>query len=126
MKRLVVGLVLLAVLLGLSAWAVDSLARTAEAVEARLLDAWELSLSGDLSRAGEKASEAAARWQQSYGLAASLADHERLREIDLGFGKLLTDLRQGDGPGFARNCYELVLQVRLLAESEELHYYNFL
>lgn len=126
MKHLALGIGILAALLALSLWAMATLDRTAGQVTELLESAWEQASSGSYDQAAEDANRAQAIWEKSYGLAASMVDHERLDKISQGF----TDLEAWDSLAqreeFSRQCLALADLVCSMAEAEQPYYYNIL
>lgn len=126
MKHFWIGICLLGALLCASLGAMFALDETADAMEPLLESAWERSLREDMEGAAEDAARALALWERHHALAASLVDHERLEEIDRGFGDLATYGRQAKAEEYAQVCHDLVLRIRAMAEAEKPYFYNFL
>lgn len=126
MKHLALGIGILAALLALSLWAMGTLDRTASQVTDLLQTAWEQASDGSYDQAAASARKAQAIWEKSFGLAASMVDHERLDKISQGF----TDLEAWDSLAqreeFSRQCLALAELVRSMAEAEQPYYYNIL
>lgn len=126
MKHLALGAGILAALLALSLWAMGTLDRTAGQVTMLLDQAWEQASAGSYDQAAASTRKAQDIWEDSFGLAASMVDHERLDKISQGF----TDLQAWDAleqrEEFTRQCLALSEQVRSMAEAERPYYYNIL
>lgn len=126
MKHFVIGICLLAILLGGAIWSVVALDRTAASMEESLQSAWERCLQDDLEGAILDTEKAQMVWERNHSLGASLVDHERLEEIDRAFGDLLTYSRLADSQNYAQVCHDLMIQVRAMAEAEKPYLSNFL
>lgn len=126
MKHFVIGICLLAILLGGAIWSVVALDRMAASMEESLQSAWERCLQDDLEGAILDTEKAQMVWERNHSLGASLVDHERLEEIDRAFGDLVTYSRLADSQNYAQVCHDLMIQVRAMAEAEKPYLSNFL
>ncbi len=126
MKHLALGAGILAALLALSLWAMGTLGRTAGQVTDLLQTAWEQASAGSYDQAAESTRRAQAVWEKSYGLAASMVDHERLDKISQGFTDLEAWNALAQREEFSRQCLALAELVRSMAEAEQPYYYNIL
>lgn len=126
MKYFGIGLGLLALLLAVSLLALDALEDLSGDLVPLLEGAAERVLEEDIPQARALASQAEALWQGRRELAAALADHERLENIEEGFAELRLCAEQAAWEEYARGCVRIASRLRVLAEGEKLTWENFL
>lgn len=126
MKRLWLGIGILAVILALSLMAMGCLGRMTDQTASLLEEAWQLSETGNQAQALALANQARARWTARYGLAASFMDHEELEEVTVSFAELQAWGALEKREEFAVRCRSLACLLRELGRGERLLYYTFL
>lgn len=126
MKRSWIGFFLLILLLAggiLSTWAMGAIH---EPIEAKLLQAAEISLQGDWDTAGQLFRTAEQDWQRTERFRSCFADHNPVEEIDAEFLALKVCCSQQDTVSFAAGCSSLARQVAAVGEAHELVWWNLL
>lgn len=118
MRRLSIGVALLAALLALGvgiAVGMDGIhARSAAALDA----AADAALDGDWQTAQLLSQQAQQMWRQNWQMVACVADHSPMDEIDTLFAQLPAYARGGEGVHFAATCAQLA---RLLEAMGDAH-----
>ncbi len=122
MKRFWIGLVTLAVLL-VAGWAVTQrYTGIYDPLSRQLSQASSQALAGDAA-ARETAGSARKTWQQQRNMAASVADHGLLEEIDALFAQLDTTRDMGD---LAELCAILAARTEAISEAQKITWWNLL
>lgn len=126
MKRVWLGTGLLAffLVLGilLSVWMTVTHAHISE----HLVDARELSQSGNMTEAGMSAQNAASLWETYRNRIATLADHTPMEEIDSLFCELGVYLRMDEPVHFAATCARLELLVQAMGDAHSINWWTVL
>lgn len=126
MKRLILGLIVLAALLalGITVSAVFTLAHepTAELLE----DAKEAALDGDWDRAIVLFNKAQNRWKNAWRFTAAFADHSPMDEMDGLFAQLEVFARQKSREQFPALCARLAELAEAMAESHRFCWWMLL
>lgn len=126
MKRLWIGIGLLALLLGaglLTTWRMD---RLGSPICDRLHRASQAALEQDWTEAKKLAEEAEALWQQNWHLSAALIDHTPMEEMDELYAKLRIYLDCRDPVPFAACCAQLETMTNATGEAHGFSWWNLL
>lgn len=124
MKRLWIGVGVLAVLLAVSLALLAGMQRMHKGISRDLDAAAEAALDGNWALARERTEKAAAVWHRGRHAAASLADHEPLETMDALFDLLKMLGRLERGPAFAGVCIRLSHLSGDVGESHALHLWS--
>lgn len=126
MKHFWIGVSILAVLLAGGIGSTVCLDRAMDQVGDRLEQAQEAAAAGDLDSARQAVAAAQKIWKQNRPLAACLADHEPLEQLDQGFHELEVWDRAEEPAQYEALCCILRQQALALATGEKPHFYNIL
>lgn len=126
MKRMYIGLGLLAVMLAVGIWVTVMFDRIHAPLSATLDQAQAAALAGDWEQAGILTGQAHAQWRRARELIAAVADHAPLEEMDALFARLevLQQMHQADE--FASDCAELSSLASAMADSQRILWWNLL
>ncbi len=126
MKRLWLGIVLLALLLGaglLTTWQMD---RLAQPVSRYLRTASQAALEEDWEKARQQMEQAEKQWQKHWHLSAALMDHTPMEDIDALYAKLPIYLQHRDAVAFAACCAQLETMTEATGEAHGFSWWNLL
>lgn len=126
MKRLVIGLTLLAVLLCLCLAITLAMAHIHYPIADALAQAADFAENGAWSQALACADEAAARWQTYHCFTAAFADHTPMDEMDTLLEELRVYARERENPHFSATCAHLQFIARAIAEAHRIDWWNLL
>ncbi len=126
MRRMYVGLGLLAVLLAMGIWLTTLFVGLHEPVTAVLEQAQEAALAGDWAKASALVHQVHEDWKEFRQFAATVADHEPLEEMDAMFCRLKAECRMQQADEFAADCGELARLADAMAESQKVVWWNLL
>lgn len=126
MKRLYIGIVLLAVLLVLGTCLTAAFSTLHDPLSARLSQAAEAAAAGDLPQAVALATEARGDWERWRRFTASVSDHEPLEQIDGLFARLAVLAQMEQPAEFAATCAEISRLTAAMADSQRLTWWDFL
>ncbi len=126
MKRLWLGIALLAIFLSLGLWVTKAMNNAHDPIAALLEEASEAALSGDLSKGISLGSEAKKQWESHRKATASVADHTPLEEIDRLFAEMEVYGQEEELPHFAACCKQLSTLVRSMGEAHSLTWWSLL
>lgn len=126
MKRLWIGVGLLALVLVGGIWAADWMGNTHHAMAAELDRAAELALTDRWEEAEAQVERLAEEWQKKRPVTAAFADHEPLEEIDGLFAQLRIYGALGRKGDFAGGCVYLARQLEALGENHSVTLSNLL
>lgn len=126
MKRLYIGIALLAIMLAVSICLTAAFSALHEPLSSKLDQAKSAAVAGDWEKATALTSDARASWVQFRRFTAAVADHEPLEQMDSLFARLevLGQLREVDE--FAADCAELSRLATAMAESQAFTWWNML
>lgn len=122
MKYLVIGLTLLALLLGFCLWSGRSLNARFSDVITPLKQAIETAEQGDAAGARKLAAEAFDTWKNQYSSFAAYLDHNEIDTVTQSFASI-EDLQEED---LLPSCKSLLFLLQSLAESDLLTFRNLL
>lgn len=126
MKRIWIGIGLLAAILAAGLWTTSRMADIHTGISGKLTISAQAALDGLWDRADALAREAEDVWKDSWNLSAALADHTVLDEIDglLAEAKIYRQSR--DGVAYAAICARLATAIEALQEAHSLTWRNLL
>lgn len=126
MKRICMGLVILAVLLGLALLLAAFMDQTQTPIASYLRQAARAALGGDWDKAEALSHNAFVAWQRHKRLTAALEDHEPIEEMETLFAELELQLQQRQAASFAVTCNRLAQLATAIAEDHALTWWNLL
>lgn len=126
MKRICMGLVILAVLLGLALLLAAFMDQTQTPIASSLRQAARAALGGDWDKAEAFSHNAFVAWQRHKRLTAALEDHEPIEEMETLFAELELQLQQRQAASFAVTCNRLAQLATAIAEDHALTWWNLL
>lgn len=126
MKRLWIGMGLLTFLLAASLYLGDSLTEQIQPVEKDLDKAAVAALEGNWPLASALYLRAEDYWDTRRNLAAALARHDPIEQIDAGFSVLPAYAACEDTVGFCTACGQLAQQLRSLPQPHGPLWWNLL
>lgn len=126
MKRLWLGIGILAVLLVVGITATVSMENICQPLTEALNEAAEAVQTGQWEQALELSETAHARWQHWRGISAAITNHEPMEEVDALFDTLKIYARQRDVVRFADCCAQLAALTDAISESQAIYWWNVL
>ncbi len=126
MRRLIWGLCILGLLLGLCAGVAWAMERVHEPISSLLQQAAEAADREDWAAARRLTIAAQARWTQYWRFTAAVADHTPMDELDGLFGELETYLQHEEQPHFSATCRHLALLANAMADSHTPSWWNII
>ncbi len=126
MKRLWLGVALLAVLLAASIAAQAVTGRIHEPIAKDLEQAADAALAEDWEQANLSYRRARDAWQRCHGATASVADHSPMDELDMLFAELQVFAREREAVHFAATCRSAAQMAQAMAQAHSLTWWNFL
>ena len=126
MKRLWFGAGLLIILLAASLYLGDALMELVQPVEADLDKAAVAALEENWPLASALYLRAEKQWDSKRNLAAVLAHHDPIQQIDVGFSTLPSLAACADSAGFCAACSQLAQQLRSLPQPHDPKWWNLL
>ena len=124
MKRLFIGIGLLAVILAAGLLIPEYLEFCHEPIIDDLDRAAELAMDGEWERTAYLTERAEEKWQEKRPVTAAFTDHEPMDEIDGMFAQLELYADAGDSVAFSGTCVYLVSQLDALGDYHELNFWN--
>ncbi len=126
MRRLVLGISILAVLLALSVGISLAMERIHSPVADALEQAAQAALDQDWKKAEALAKDARARWEKYWIFTAAVADHTPMDDTDGLFAELSVYLQDQEMPHFAATARHLSELARAMADSHSVNFWNLL
>lgn len=126
MRRLTVGIVIMALLLLGSGLIGGAMSRIHRPIAQALAQAAEQAQSGDWAQAQESAAHAAARWRYYHCFTAAFADHTPMDEMDALLQELEVYARAREDPHFSATCAHLSDMAGAFAQCHLLTWWNLL
>lgn len=126
MRRMWIGIGLLALMLVGGLWAADWMQQAHGEMAADLNRGAQLALENRWEEAERQADRAERAWQKKRPVTAAFADHEPLEEIDGLFAQLRIFAAAGKGADFAATCGYLAQQLEALGDDHRFTLYNLL
>lgn len=125
-RRLIVGIVILTLTLGLSigtAWGMQAIHKPSEEV---LTEAAQLAAEGNMPEAVSLGQEAFCRWQKFRGITAAFADHNPMDDTERLFREMIVYGQTGEAPHFAACCTQLSAMLKAIYETHGFSLKNIL
>ncbi len=126
MKRLWIGIVILALLLAGGYLIRTALISIHTPIALDLEQAAEAALREDWATALRLARVATDRWNRYHRFTAAFADHNPMDELDGLFAQLPVYAQQRENPHFSATCKQLSFLATAIAESHRLSWWNLL
>ncbi len=126
MKRLWLGIVLLAALLAVSLATQAATNRIHDPMAKDLEQAAEAALAGDWAEADRLYARSRDAWQRYHGATASIADHSPMDELDMLFAQLQVFSRERETLHFAATCRSAAQIAQAMADAHSLTWWDFL
>lgn len=126
MKRLWIGIVILALLLGSGIGTTVFALRTHSNISQTLQQASEAALRGKWQDAKRLSSDAKTTWESFRKVTASIADHEPMEEIDDLFAQMEIYLLTRQQIPFAACCASLEILTDAIGEAHAVNWWNLL
>lgn len=126
MKRLIIGLAILAVLLCLCLGITLIMERIHRPIADGFEQAAALAEAGAWSQALACAEEAAARWETYHNFTAAFADHTPMDEMDTLLNELRVYAHDRENPHFSATCTHLQFLARAIADAHRIDWWNLL
>ena len=126
MKRLWLGLVLLALFFALGLVVSACMDRVHMEIAGELENAAQLALQENDTLARQQAQSAKSKWEKSWGWTAAVADHAPMDEIDGLFAQLQAFESPEERAHYAATCAQLAKLVNAMAEAHRLSLQNLL
>lgn len=126
MKRLWIGIGLLAVILVMGLWSASRLRDIHTGISEDLTNAAAAAQDGQWQQADKLARQAQQKWRDSWNFSAAMADHTVLDEIDGFFAQAEVYRKNRNGVDYAATCARLANAVEALQEGHRLTWWNLL
>lgn len=126
MKRIWLGLGILALFLALGLGSSYGMQSLHKPLAHNLERAASAALSGDLSAGKEQAEKARQQWERQWNATAVLADHTPMDEIDSLFARLEIYSKTSNTEAFAAGCRQLAQLITATAEAHSFTWWNIL
>lgn len=126
MKRIWIGIGLLAALLLAGIWVADAMADSHEPGAADLRRASQLALEEDWDMAEALTGRARDTWEKRWRVTASFADHEPMDEIDGMFAELKVYARVKDEVAYSGTCAHLAELMDAMGKAHSFNWWNLL
>ena len=126
MKRLWIGIGLLAAILAVGLWTSAHMTEVHTEIADELTEAARAAQAGAWDRAEELTREAQEDWKEGWNFSAALADHTVLDEVDGLFAQAEVYRKNRDAVAFAAVCAQLASSVRAIQEGHKLSLWNLL
>ena len=124
MRRMWVGVVLLAALLATGVLTAYLTAQAHSPVTRELGKAAQAALTEDWEQAGKCAARAQAIWQGNWDLTAAVADHSPMEEIDGLLAELQIYLHKRESVHFSATCARLCKLAQDMADAHAISWWN--
>lgn len=126
MKRLWIGIILLALMLAGGIWITVVSARSNGEIGQLLQSAGDAALTGQWQQAAHYYTEALAGWEKKHHATAALTDHEPMEEIDSLFAEARVYLRSKDPAAFSACCASLSVFIEAIGDAQSVHWWSLL
>ncbi len=126
MKRLWLGIFILAALAALGIWATVGISHICQPLSDSLNQAADRVQEGQWELALALSQDARQQWEQWQKLTASVTNHQPMEEVDALFGALEVYARQRDALRFADCCARLSAVTSAIAEAQAIYWWNIL
>lgn len=126
MKRIWIGIGLLAALLVLGIWTAEVMEDSQLPCAKDLRRASELALEEDWSQAEALTKRARDKWEKRWRITAALADHEPMDEIDSIFAELKVYAAVRDEVAYSGTCAQLAELMEAMGAAHSFNWWNLL
>lgn len=126
MKRIWLGIGILALFLALGLWSAHSMGKLHIPLAQDLEKAASSALSGDMQLGQALAKKAKETWDAQWHKSAIWADHTPMDEIDGLFARLEAFSETKNAESFAAYCKQLAKLITATAEAHSLNWWNIL
>ena len=126
MKRIWIGIGLLAALLVAGIWVAESMEDSHLPGAQDLRRASELVLEEDWSKAEALTKRARDKWEKKWRMTASVADHEPMDQIDGMFAELKVYAKVKDEVAYSGTCAHLAELMEALGHAHSFNWWNLL
>lgn len=126
MKRLWIGIGVLAVMLAAGIWLTLLFARIHAPMSRDMEQASDAALSGDWEKATALAENARADWEQYRSLIAASADHEPLEQMEYLLDQLRVYARVQNAAHFSALCVRIARLADAMLDSQQISWWSIL
>lgn len=126
MKRIWIGIGLLAALLVAGIWVAESMEDSHLPGAQDLRRASELVLEEDWSKAEALTKRARDKWEKKWRMTASVADHEPMDQIDGMFAELKVYAKVKDEVAYSGTCAHLAELMEAMGHAHSFNWWNLL
>ena len=126
MKRIWIGIILLATLLGAGFWASNFMDQTHNPIAQDVRRAGTLALEDQWDTARAFAKRGRDRWEKKRPMTAAIADHEPMDEIDALFAQLDIYAKGEDEVAYSALCSHLASLLEAVSQSHSLTWWNLM
>ena len=124
MKRLWIGILLMAILLGLGIGSTAAMDRIHTPIAQQLEDAAAAALEGHWLEAHILLAGAKSRWEKYWDFVACITDHESMEEADALFARLDILEQAQQTVAFSAGCSELAAKFEAMADMQDFSLRN--
>ena len=126
MKRIWIGIVLLASLLGIGFWISGFMDQAHSPVARDIRQAGELALEEQWSTAQAFAKRGQTQWKEKWPVTAAIADHEPMDEIDALFSQLDAYAKAEEEVAYSAVCAHLASLLEAISQSHSFNWWNLM
>lgn len=126
MKRIWIGIILLALLLGAGFWTSNFMHRTHSPVARDIRRAGELALEEEWGTALAFAKRGKTLWKEKWPVTAAIADHEPMDEIDALFAQLDAYAKGEEELAYSAACAHLASLLDAISQSHRFSWWNLM
>ena len=126
MKRIWIGIILLALLLGAGLWISNFMHQAHTPIAQDIRRAGTMALEERWSTAQAFSKRGQARWEKKRPVTAAIADHEPMEEIDALFAQLDTYAKTEDEVAYSALCAHLASLLEAVSQSHSLTWWNLM
>ena len=126
MKRIWIGIILLALLLGTGFWISNFMNQAHTPIAQDIRQAGNLALEERWSTAQAFSKRGQARWEKKWPVTAAIADHEPMEEIDALFAQLDAYAKTEDKVAYSALCAHLASLLEAVSQSHSLKWWNLM
>ena len=126
MKRLWLGVAMLAVLFSLGLASTAGVGRVCKPISQNLSSAADHVQEGEWEQAVALSQQAKSRWERWHHIVAALTDHEPMDEVDSLFATLDIYARENDKIRFADCCARLSALIEAVGEAQAVYWWSIL
>lgn len=126
MKRFLIGVTVLALLLGVSLFVAFHTENMYKPMIRLLQEAERIAMDGDFAVAKSRAEEARKLWDRHKNTTATVADHTPMEEIDHLFAETKVYAAAEEIPHFAACCAQLAAMVQAMGDAHAPNLWNLL